>query len=58
MIPPAGRTSVGIFLRFKPGADDHRMNLLSNASPVDLGASVKYGRAVFGLMVAWALDYM
>jgi hypothetical protein len=35
-----------------------RMNLLYTAGTGDLGASAKFGRAVLGLMVAWALNYL
>ncbi|KAK8847689.1 hypothetical protein IAR55_005548 [Kwoniella newhampshirensis] len=38
--------------------DEQRMNLVYTAGTSDLGASAKYGKAVLGLMVAWALNYM
>lgn len=34
------------------------MNLLYVAGHSDLGASLKFGKAAMGLMVAWALNYL
>jgi len=37
---------------------DGSMNLLYTATKADIGASIKFGRAALGLMVAWAFNYL